>query len=42
MDLNYIDPQSRVLCNGIRTGVHGMMRKWGWGPAASTLKDVPV
>ena len=29
-------------CNGMRTKVHGMMRKWGWGPAASTLKDMLV
>jgi hypothetical protein len=29
-------------CNGMRTWVHGMMRKWSWGPAASTLKDMPV
>jgi len=29
-------------CNGMRIKVHGMMQKWGWGPAASTLKDMPV
>jgi len=33
---------SPFYCNEIRTLVHGMMRKWGWGPAASTLKDMPV
>jgi len=26
-------------CNEVETGGHGMM---GWGPAASTLKDMPV
>jgi len=28
-----------VRCNEVETGGHGMM---GWGPAASTLKDMPV
>ena len=26
-------------CNEVETGGHGMM---GWGPGASTLKDMPV
>jgi len=29
-------------CTEMRTGVHGMMQKWGWGPAASTLKGILV
>jgi len=34
------DPFSQELyCNEVETGGHGMM---GWGPAASTLKDMPV
>ena len=31
--------QSSSLCNEVETGGHGMM---GWGPAASTLTDMPV
>jgi len=27
-------------CNEMRTGVHSMIQKWGWAPAASTLKDM--
>ena len=26
----------------MKTGGHGMMRKWDWGPAACTLKDMQV
>jgi len=28
-----------LTCNEVETGGHGIM---GWGPAASTLKDMPV